>query len=634
MNIDLHTLAMAMTLTNVMQVIALFAQYRLDKTHAGPGWWTLANTATALAFGCTYLRDHPDIGSLATVGANAFFFFGMASYYVGFQRFLGRRERVAPLIAFCVVMTLVAFYYTYIEVNVGARLACLAGGVAILALLSARALFTIKTRAFAASAYFVAAVFAVQGAILTAVAVIPIARDVQGLFMPSVTLTAMYLNGLIISMPLTFGIIIMVNQRLNAESREAQENAELIFNTSPDAVVITRLTDGCFVGVNDGFTALSGYSRAEVIGKSTLDIHIWKDSAERNKLRATLKQHGFIQNQQAAFLRKDGNERMALISAKIIHLGEVPHLISVTRDITDRNRAEEAQRRTQELFSLFLRHSPIYAFIKEVTATESRVLQASDNYQEMVGISGRDMVGKTMSDLFPAEFAAKITAEDQAVVGNGKVLRLDEDLAGRNYSTIKFPIVQGDRTLLAGYTIDITERKRLEEQLHQQATTDELTGVTNRRRFIELAQAEMRRAIRLQRPLALALIDIDHFKQINDTHGHAAGDQALLMLAAVTQRNIRAIDVFARFGGDEFAVLMPETNREQACEVMDRVCMVLAAQPVDFGGVPFAITISSGVACLASGEESMDSLLKRADQALYAAKAAGRNRVMIESIAA
>jgi PAS domain S-box-containing protein len=127
--------------------------------------------------------------------------------------------------------------------------------------------------------------------------------------------------------------------------------------------------------------------------------------------------------------------------------------------------SEEALRENNELFTLFMRHSPIYAFIKEVTATESRVVQASENYTEMIGPVGRDMIGKTMAELFPPEFAVKITADDWDVVTSGRVLRLDEDLHGRNYTTLKFPIVQGRRTLLAGYTIDITERKQAEEAL-------------------------------------------------------------------------------------------------------------------------------------------------------------------------
>jgi PAS domain S-box-containing protein len=131
-------------------------------------------------------------------------------------------------------------------------------------------------------------------------------------------------------------------------------------------------------------------------------------------------------------------------------------------EIQERKQAEEALQKSEALFSLFMKYSPIYSFIKEVTPTESRVLIASENFFEMIGVTGSEMNGKTMYDLFPAEFAEKITQDDWEVVSKGEVLHLDENLKNRNYTTIKFPIEQNGKTLLAGYTIDITEQKQSE----------------------------------------------------------------------------------------------------------------------------------------------------------------------------
>jgi len=136
----------------------------------------------------------------------------------------------------------------------------------------------------------------------------------------------------------------------------------------------------------------------------------------------------------------------------------------IFQDITKRKQAEDELRKSNELFSLFMHHSPVYTYIKEVTPGRSLVLQASDNYRYMIGIPGTEMVGKTMDELFPPEFADKITTDDWAVVSRGDVLKLDEELNGRSYTTIKFPVIQGERALLAGYTIDITERNRAEEE--------------------------------------------------------------------------------------------------------------------------------------------------------------------------
>jgi PAS domain-containing protein len=152
--------------------------------------------------------------------------------------------------------------------------------------------------------------------------------------------------------------------------------------------------------------------------------------------------------------------------ALIQELVSLRHRISeLERSESECKKAEEALQASDELFSLYMRHSPIYTYIKEVTSTQSILLQASDTYRQMVGLLGCEIVGKTMAELFPPEFAAKITAEDWAVVYRGGVLKLDEELNDRSYTTIKFPITLGEKTLLAGYTIDITERKRAEAAL-------------------------------------------------------------------------------------------------------------------------------------------------------------------------
>ena len=138
---------------------------------------------------------------------------------------------------------------------------------------------------------------------------------------------------------------------------------------------------------------------------------------------------------------------------------------TILKKDAERKQAGELLRNREEIFSLFMQHSPFYTFIKQVTSTDNRVLQASDNFQQMIGIRGSEMIGKTMPELFPAEIAAKIIADDWSVVTRGETEEFEEDFNGRNYFTTKYPVVQGDKTFLAGYTIDITERKRAEAAL-------------------------------------------------------------------------------------------------------------------------------------------------------------------------
>lgn len=191
----------------------------------------------------------------------------------------------------------------------------------------------------------------------------------------------------------------------------------------------------------------------------------------------------------------------SLCSPEYDSQGRVQTVLVVSRDITERKRTEEALRESNELIAAFLKQSPIYAFIKEVTPAESRVIVASENYKDMIGIPGSRMAGKAMNELFQPEFAAKIAADDWKVVSGGQVLEVDEDLNNRHYTTIKFPIVLGRRKLLAGYTVDITERKRLEDQL--KAVNEGLEAKVKERTArlqslaAELTQAERKERLRI-----------------------------------------------------------------------------------------------------------------------------------------
>ncbi len=148
-------------------------------------------------------------------------------------------------------------------------------------------------------------------------------------------------------------------------------------------------------------------------------------------------------------------------AARFEHAGQVRALVSHA-DITERHRTDETLREEEELFSLFVRHSPMYAFVKEVTPTESRVVRASENFVDMIGVPGSKMAGRTMHELFPPELATKMTADDWAVASAGQPLVVEEVLSGRTYSTVKFPLPMRGRTLLAGYTRDITQQREAE----------------------------------------------------------------------------------------------------------------------------------------------------------------------------
>jgi diguanylate cyclase (GGDEF)-like protein len=168
------------------------------------------------------------------------------------------------------------------------------------------------------------------------------------------------------------------------------------------------------------------------------------------------------------------------------------------------------------------------------------------------------------------------------------------------------------------------------QKLEQLVRTDTLTGAANRRHFVEQAQIEIQRARRAGTPLSLLMMDLDHFKQINDTWGHAAGDEVLRNFSRVTREPLRATDLFARIGGEEFALLLPNTELNGAIEVAQRILDTVGRQSIQLGDDSIRYKVSIGAAILAPQETSYESLLKRADAALYRAKEQGRDQVAAE----
>jgi diguanylate cyclase (GGDEF)-like protein/PAS domain S-box-containing protein len=175
---------------------------------------------------------------------------------------------------------------------------------------------------------------------------------------------------------------------------------------------------------------------------------------------------------------------------------------------------------------------------------------------------------------------------------------------------------------------DIGDKRDLIDTRRKSVFCDDLTGVANRRAFFEAAELELTRNRRTPRPTALVLFDADHFKQINDRHGHPAGDAVLRQLGAALSLTFRQVDVVARVGGEEFAVLLPSSTLAGAAAVAERLRQLVESQPAMVDGAPIGYTVSAGIAAIDEGETlDLDTLIKRADQALYAAKAKGRNRV-------
>ncbi len=258
-------------------------------------------------------------------------------------------------------------------------------------------------------------------------------------------------------------------------------------------------------------------------------------------------------------------------------------------------------------------------------------------FRDLFGIAGQSWIGLGPDEALGAPLAELAHASDARLMA-GEETRVDFEAAvtGPDAQTRTVIVTKGRVAAtekdtapgVIGVITDITERKALECELTRLARTDSLTGTANRRHFLDLAEREMERSDRYGRPLAVVMLDVDHFKQINDCHGHAFGDMVLQGVAAACRAVLRDVDCLGRLGGEEFAVLLPETALAGALDVAERLRLAIAQLPMPDTGKP-AITASLGVAERLRGEGVFDHLLGRADAALYHAKTEGRNRVAL-----
>lgn len=344
----------------------------------------------------------------------------------------------------------------------------------------------------------------------------------------------------------------------------------------------------------------------------------------------------------------------------LYHEEEVQLAQTIARHVAfaiSRRQADDALRASEEMYRILYEDNPSMYF----TADEKGVTLSVNKYGvSQLGYSPQELIGQPIINIFHPDDRKSVRLQIESCLDNPQrtvqieARKVDKSGGVRwvRESACAVYDVRGQLVVLV-ICDDITKRKQAEDELrhanrslqaahkelkqmfaHEQvlARTDSLTGLFNRRNFFELAGREFNGSLRYQRPLALILFDIDGFKKANDTFGHAFGDNTLVKISQAAKSQVREVDILARYGGDEFIVLMPETNTEQAFLIAERIRKEVETAIIDAGGVSMSATISLGIAdMLPATDRSVEAIISRADKALYTAKQAGRNHAVIYS---
>ena len=511
MHLDILTFVFMLGITHVLQITILSYQYRMKPNYDGIGWWLLWSIAEVIGFSFLLVRNIPSIRVIAITSQNTFFILGVICLYIGILRFFGKKGGWGTVATIFIIYFALFSYFIFLNDNIINRGIVICTTLALFSFLTVHALLVHRPPPLTGAANFAAFFFLSHGCffLFRAAMLFHAGMPHANPLVPTPLNVATFVDALISGIMWTFSLTILVSQRLTVEIQEAKNEMELIFNTTPDAAITSRFSDGLIVQVNEGFCVLSGFTREEAIGRTSHDLGLWPNPADRQHIVNELEQYGTLTNCEVQFQRKDGSVYDSLTSAKLINLHGSRHIISLTKDISN--------------------------------------------------------------------------------------------------------------------------RKRMEEQIRYMANHDVLTGLPTMRLCIDRLAMAIAEATRNRTSVAVMFLDLDNFKSINDNFGHNTGDYILKEIAQRLLVCVRLTDTVARIGGDEFLIIAPGANaRKSALRIAEKVLSHIA-QPVTCSGKQVETGTSIGIALYPEDGTEIRQLINKADEAMYRVKKKGKNQFCFSS---
>lgn len=437
------------------------------------------------------------------------------------------------------------------------------------------------------------------------------------------------------------GILRDITERKRVEEalQRAKERAQLYLDIAGVMFVVLNVK-GKVVLINQKGSEILGYEQEEIIGKNWFDNFLpltIKDEVKTVFPRLIAGEIEPVEYYENPVLTRGREERIIAWHNTILEddEGNIIGTLSSGEDITERKQAKEKLHESEEKFRGVFESSNDALMLME----EGRIVDCNSATLKIFGYENREeFINLHPSDISPpkqADGRDSLQCEEERIAlafreGPQFFEWMHRRANGEDFpaEVLLTPLELGGKEFLQATVRDISERKRMEEELERLAITDPLTGAYNRRYFLEKAQEEFQRYRRYGRPLSILMLDIDNFKLVNDKFGHHVGDEVLMGLVKECNIMLRATDTLGRLGGEEFAILLTETNQERALIVAERLRQKMANLSVSTEKESVPFTISIGLASFQQETESLDEVMKNADKALYEAKNSGRNCVV------
>lgn len=386
--------------------------------------------------------------------------------------------------------------------------------------------------------------------------------------------------------------------------------------------------DGICIGANHEFLKMMGYSSSELLGMRVMDL-IAED--EREKMKDRLSQ-GNVERYELKIILKNKDILDVVVSPRIFYAGGQIYRLAEFVDNSEQKQAKILLEKSEEKFhSVFEQAAMGIARV----STTGKFLEVNQKLCDIMGYTKKELMRKTFQEItHPDDLEDDVRFVGQMLRNERQTFSLEKRNINKNGKTIWIGLTvslirsaDGEPKYFVSIVEDIGYRKQMERELIERATHDSLTGLLNRAELEKALETETIRANRYGRTFSVLMLDIDHFKYVNDDFGHQAGDKVLVELANIMEKDTRKVDSVGRFGGEEFLLILPELNHEQALLLAERIRRHVESAAIRFQDKQMAITVSIGVSTYPKHGDNLDDLVKAADDAMYKAKKAGRNRV-------
>jgi diguanylate cyclase (GGDEF)-like protein/PAS domain S-box-containing protein len=424
--------------------------------------------------------------------------------------------------------------------------------------------------------------------------------------------------------------------RVNKALRESEQRFGGAFDHASHGMALVA-PDGRFLQVNESLCRIVGYPREELLKKTFQDITHPDDlDADLEHVRELLDGEIETYEMEKRYFHADGHVVWILLSVSLVRdsSGAPVHFVSQIQDITQRRRIEGELRASEQRFRALTATAPVGI---SATDADGACVYVNEEWSELTGLTSAEARGLGWVNALHEDDRNRVYREWLEATEHGREFsaeyryrRPDGRVVWVSSRAIEMGDADGRPAGYIGTVADITELKLAEKRMQELALRDDLTGLANRRRFHEELETHLARARRYGWGGALLYLDLDRLKAVNDTLGHAAGDQLIKQAARRLRERLRGSDFMARLGGDEFAVLIPRADADSARTVAADLVDALAAHDISIAGSSSATT-SIGVALIAE-PVTAEELMIRADIALYEAKAAGGNRFAFYSV--